>query len=246
MARALVATPMARPLRIGDVPFGTRPLVVAAGGEHEIEALAAATVVDVVELRADLFANPAPEAIATILARLRAAGRPVILTVRSTAEGGRAVDDARRRAIYQAGLPQVHAIDVEIASAALVADLVPRARAAGCLVILSAHVLDHTPARAALLALVDRAEGLGADVTKLATHARDRDDLRTLLDVTLAARARGVVTLAMGAAAGPLSRLVLPAAGSLLTYGHVGRETAPGQLGVDELATLVRRFFPTS
>src|SRR5207244_3975766 len=35
-------------------------------------------------------------------------------------------------------------------------------------------------------------------------------------------RARGIVTLATGPA-GPLSRVVLPAAGSLLTYGHVGR-----------------------
>src|SRR5258706_489898 len=83
--------------------------------------------------------------------------------------------------------------------------------------------------------------GLGADVTKLVTHARDLDDLRVLLEVTLVARARGIVTLATGPA-GPLSRVVLPAAGSLLTYGHVGRPTAPsGQLPLAELAALLRR-----
>src|SRR5438034_1395023 len=67
---------------------------------------------------------------------------------------------------------------------------------------------------------------------------------RVLLEVTLAARARGIVTLATGPA-GPLSRVVLPAAGSLLTYGHVGHPTAPsGQLPATELAALLRRLLP--
>src|SRR5437762_64106 len=97
---------------------------------------------------------------------------------------------------------------------------------------------------AALLGLVDRAEALGADLTKLVTHARNLGDLRVLLEVTLVARARGIVTLATGPA-GPLSRVVLPAAGSLLTYGHVGRPTAPsGQLPIAELAALLRRLLP--
>src|SRR5256885_1086243 len=82
------------------------------------------------------------------------------------------------------------------------------------------------PPAAALVGLIDRAEARGADVTKLVPHARDLDALRVLLEVTLVARARGMVTLARGPA-GPLSRVALPAAGSLLTYGHVGRPTAP-------------------
>src|SRR2546429_160287 len=100
------------------------------------------------------------------------------------------------------------------------------------------------PPAAALLELVDRAEALGADLTKLVTHARNLGDLRVLLEVTLAARARGIVTLATGPA-GPLSRVVLPAAGSLLTYGHVGHPTAPsGQLPATQLAALLRRLLP--
>ncbi len=154
------------------------------------------------------------------------------------------MDEARRRALYTSGLPHADAIDVEIASTALAAELVPQARAAGKTVVLSVHVLHSTPPAAALLGLIDRAEALGADVTKLVTHARDLDDLRVLLEVTLVARARGIVTLATGPA-GPLSRLLLPAAGSLLTYGHVGRPTAPsGQLPLAELAALLRRLLP--
>jgi 3-dehydroquinate dehydratase I len=232
-------------LAIGSVELAAgTPRIVAAGGETEVDALAAADAADLVELRVDLFTDPRPDAVATLLARLRAAARPVILTVRAAAEGGRPLDDRRRLALYRAGLAHADAIDVEIASSPLVAELVPAARAAGKTVILSAHVLDATPPVPALLALVDRATTLGADVTKLAAHARDLDELRILIEVTLAARDRAIVTLALGPA-GPLSRIVLPAAGSLLTYAHVGRPTAPsGQLALSELAPLLRKLFP--
>ena len=236
---------MARRLAIGSVQLSDRaPRLVAAGGEAELAALAAASGADLVELRADLSDDPRPEALPALLARLRAGGRPVILTARAAAEGGRPMDEVRRRVLYLAGLPHADAIDVEIASAALAAELVPPARAAHKTIILSAHALHSTPPAAALLGLVDRAGALGADVTKLVTHASDLGDLRVLLEVTLVARAHGIVTLATGPA-GPLSRLVLPAAGSLLTYAHVGRPTAPsGQLPLAELASLLHRLLP--
>jgi 3-dehydroquinate dehydratase-1 len=234
---------MDRPVAIGGVALGPRPRVVAAGGETELDALAGADGVDLVEVRADLFADHRPDALVAALRRVRAAGRPVILTVRAEAEGGRPLDEARRAALYRAGLAHADAVDAEIAATALVEEVVPAARAAGRTVILSAHALRTTPPSDGLLSLVDRGYQLGADVVKLATFAADVEDLRTLLTVTLAARQRGVVTLAMGPF-GPLSRVALPAAGSLLTYGHVGRETAPGQLAAAELAALLRRLYP--
>ncbi len=235
---------MRRPLAIGGLPLGSRPLVVAAGGEAELAQLAAAEGADVVEVRADLFEDPQPDTLVAALLRLRAAGRPILLTVRAEAEGGRPWSDDRRAALYAAALPHVQAIDIEIASRDLAADLAPGARAAGCLVVLSAHDFRTTPARDALLALVDRAHALGADLPKLAAHADTAADLRTLLDVTIAARDAGVVTLGMGPF-GPLSRLVLPAAGSLLTYGSVGRPTAPGQVPVADLAGWLARLLPS-
>ena len=236
---------MGRPPAIGAVQLsmGT-PRVVAAGGEAELDALTTAAGADVVELRADLFEDPRPETVTAALVRLRAAGRPIILTVRAAAEGGRPLDEARRHALYTAGLLHVDAVDLEIASGALVAEVAPRARATGRTVILSAHAFDAMPPEDALLTFVERAAGLGADVTKIAALACDVEELRRLLAVTLAARERAIVTLAMGPM-GPLSRLVLPAAGSLLTYGHVGRPTAPGQLGVAELAAELRRLYPS-
>jgi len=238
---------MNRRLAIGGVALAVgAPRIAAAGAEDELDALAAANGADVVELRVDLFRDPRPDSLPAIVQTLRAAGRPVIVTVRAAAEGGGPLGDDRRLALYLAALPVADAIDIEVASDALVAALVPRARALGRMVILSAHVLDTTPPVTALLGLVDRARGLGADLPKIATHARDHADLRTLLATTLAASEHGVVTLAMGPV-GPLSRVVLPAAGSLLTYAHVGRPTAPsGQLSLAELAPLVRRLMLAS
>jgi 3-dehydroquinate dehydratase-1 len=235
---------MGRPRSIGGVALGgSVPRIVAAGGETELEALAAAETADLVEARVDLFDDPQPDTLPATLGRLRAAGRPVILTVRAADEGGWPLADGRRRDLYAAGLAIADAIDVEIASTALVRELLPRARALGRTVILSAHATRTMPPLDVLLDIVGRGRELGADIVKVAAVARDVEELATLISVTLAMREHALVTLAMGQM-GPLSRLVLPAAGSLLTYGHVGQPTAPGQLPVTELATLVRRFFP--
>lgn len=231
-------------IRIGSVVLGARPCVVAAGGEAELASLAA-TAADVIELRADLFAAPTPDAVVAALARLRDAGRPILLTVRSDREGGRSMPEATRAEIYEAALPLVDAIDVELSSVELYRALIPKARAAGKTVILSFHDFRGTPNRTALRERAERALHAGAHIAKLATTAHTLDDVRVLLEITLALRERGVVTLAMGEL-GTLSRVFFPAAGSLLTYGSVGAPTAPGQLPVDELSALLRRFFPAA
>jgi 3-dehydroquinate dehydratase-1 len=235
---------MTRDVAIGAVRLGSRPAVVAAGGETDLAALVAAQAADLLELRADLFAAPRPDVVRAALQRLRQTGKPVLLTVRAAAEGGRAMPDDLRGELYRTGLPLADAIDVEIASQALAEELVPGARAAGCTIILSAHDMTATPSPDALRALAARARSLGADLPKLATYTSTPAELRGLLEVTLAERDGGIVTLGMGPL-GPLSRVALPAAGSLLTYGAAGSGTAPGQLPVAELAALVARLFPS-
>jgi 3-dehydroquinate dehydratase-1 len=229
--------------RIGTVGLGGRPYIVAAGGEHEVDALAAADGADIVELRADLFETPSAERIVSALERVRRGGRPIVLTVRAAAEGGRSMPEERRQAIYEAGLPLADAIDVEIVSTSLVRTLVPAARRAGRTVVLSTHDFSATPARSELLGRVARAFDAGADVAKVATHAASLAELQVLIDVTRGVAPSPIATLAMGPC-GPLSRFVLAAAGSLLTYASVGAPTAPGQMPLGELAALIARLFP--
>jgi 3-dehydroquinate dehydratase-1 len=228
---------------MGALALGSRPAIIAAGGEADLDALVAAHDADAVELRADLFDDPTTECVVGALRRLRTAPRPILLTVRAGTEGGRAMPDDRRVELYRAGIAHADAVDVEIASVDVAAQVLPSARAARKLVLLSAHDFDGTPARDALQALVDRSHALGADVAKIATVAHALADVQTLLAITLASRDRGIVTLGMGPL-GALSRVVLPAAGSLLTFAAADRPTAPGQLPLAELAGLVRRLFP--
>ena len=235
---------MARELSIAAVRLGGRPAIVAAGGEQDLDALVAADGANVTELRGDLFEQPTPGGIVAAIERLRAAGRPIIFTARAAAEGGRAMpEELRARALSRrpAAGRRGRRRD-RVGGARRGAD---RAGAPGETPgdPVRARLHGDAVARGAPGG-VERARTLGADLPKLATHAATPDDLRTLLDVTLAARADGVVTLGMGPL-GPLSRLVLPAAGSLLTYGAAGRGTAPGQLPVAELASLVARLFPS-
>ncbi|HWP65562.1 MAG TPA: type I 3-dehydroquinate dehydratase [Candidatus Limnocylindria bacterium] len=234
---------MSEGLRIGSVPLGGRPRLVAAGGDAEVDALAAAEGADLLELRADLFDDPEPAAVTAALRCLQGSGRPVILTVRHASEGGRPLPEARRLELYESGLAHADAIDLEIAFAEALAPLVARARDAGRFVILSAHFTDGTPPLGSLLGLVAKAETLGAHLTKLVPTATSLLDVRRLLEATLAAQPRPVATFAMGPL-GVGSRIATGLAGSLLTYGAVGRPTAPGQLTVAELRGWLDRFYP--
>lgn len=230
-------------LRIGTIELGRRPCIVAAGGEAEVHALRSAEGADVIELRADLFAEPSVDRVRSALERLRAGARPIVLTARAADEGGRAMPEALRQAIYEACLGLADAIDLEIASVALAAALVPAARRAGKTVVLSTHDFHTTPPRTELLARVARAFDAGADVAKVVSHATSLEELQVLIDVTRGVAPAPIVTLAMGPL-GPLSRFVLPAAGSLLTYASVGTPTAPGQLPLSELGALFQRLVP--
>ena len=234
---------MTTALRIGTFELGRRPCIVAAGGEAEVHALCSAEGADVVELRADLFAEPSVDGARRALERLRSGARPIVLTVRASTEGGRAMPERLRHEIYEAGLDIADAIDLEIASVALAEALVPAVRRAGKTVVLSTHDFETTPPRTELLARVARAFDAGADVAKVVSHATSLAELQVLIDVTRGVAPSPVATLAMGPL-GPLSRLVLPAAGSLLTYASVGTPTAPGQLPVSELRTLFQRLLP--
>jgi len=229
-------------VRIGSVTLGDRPIIVAAGGEDEVDALAGAAAADVVELRADLFAAPSPDAARAAVDRLSAEDRPIIVTARHASEGGRGMPDDVRTAILSAAASRVAALDVEIAHPEVIDVVAPAVSAAGGTLIASSHAFDATPPAEELQRTIDRGRALGADIVKIATLTRTAEDLRTLLALTLANRDADIVVLGMGPWAA-LSRVALPAAGSLLTYASVGAPTAPGQLPLAELASLLERLY---
>ena len=235
---------------------------------------------DVLELRVDLLeeagalAVPDPldaaTAAAQVLECLRGlgeaiaadgadadAGAPVLLTCRTTAEGGRAhLDDAAYGALLRSVLdgltdwaPELRpvAINVEVQRGCL-PQVCTQAHGLGVDVVASFHDFEATPADEALEEVLARMAREGADLAKIAVWPTSTDDVARLLGVcaraTAGARERSglgvpVAAMSMGAL-GAVSR-VAPAFGTALTFAVVpdeqgqARASAPGQLPIQDV-----------
>jgi 3-dehydroquinate dehydratase-1 len=230
-------------LRLGPLALGTAPRIAVpfddAIPREEIERLRSRGL-DVAELRVDLFAKREP---APVLGRVGDfAGLATLATLRTRAEGG-AWDgsEAERLALFRALLPRVDAVDVELA-APIRDEVTEAAHAAGRLVLHSHHDFARTPEAAALADVVARGRAAGADVVKIATTVEGPADVRALARVLLDHADGGLVVIGMGEA-GLATRLLFAALGSLLTYAHAGRPTAPGQIAFDDLQEWLHRLF---
>jgi 3-dehydroquinate dehydratase type I len=173
-------------------------------------------------------------------AAAQARGRPVLLTIRDSREGGKWKGrEADRLALVLDALPVVAAVDMEIGAHALMT-VAKAARLCGSQVVGSFHDFKGTPDAKTLQAVEIRGRQMGADVVKIAATVRSAADLARLL--ALPAQASGpLCVLGMGAR-GAVSRVALPGAGSCLAYGALDAATAPGQLSCRELARELARW----
>jgi 3-dehydroquinate dehydratase-1 len=232
---------------VGGVELGTgRPKVcvpLTGSTLRELGAEAAAIrrdAADLVELRVDRLAavddiGAVREAIALVHDLLDPA-LPVLLTLRTAAEGGRAIAPAAYRDLLTAVVTAegVAAIDVETALPRDVVDaVVAAAHEAGRPVVASFHDLAGTPSRAEIVERLVAQQRLGADVVKLACSPASPADVLTLLAATreYADRpdAQPAITMAMGPL-GVISRIAGETFGSAVTFGTVGAASAPGQV----------------
>jgi 3-dehydroquinate dehydratase/shikimate dehydrogenase len=198
-------------------------------------------VADLFEVRADFLRDP------DLPALIRARRKPILFTCRPENEGGRWPDadaEGRRRLLAQAARLGFDLVDLELRAG--FADVA--AAKSGLGLVVSHHDFEKTPAN--LEAIYSRAAQAGADVVKIAVHARSIGDLGRLL--AFARRhARGrrpgrpaVVALAMGPL-GTASRILGGRWGAPFTFASPerGLEAAPGQLPARALAEVygVRR-----
>jgi 3-dehydroquinate dehydratase-1 len=129
-------------------------------------------------------------------------------------------------------LPKADAVDIELC--ARDRDLVvKKARDTGKTVIISTHDFKKTPASDVMSGIISDSIAVGADIAKLAVTPTSLEDILRLLDITLHTEGN-VCVIAMGDM-GRHSRVVAPLYGSVMTYGYVGKATAPGQLRVDDM-----------
>lgn len=169
---------------------------------------------------------------------------PVIATARHPDEGGSGNLRSRERSsLLTSALPWSAAIDIELRSARALSPVIAAAHQHGRTVILSHHDFSATPTLATLRKLAGRASDAGADLFKVATTLRDRDDLGRLIDLQTAGLPIPVTTMGMGPA-GKFSRLVLCGFGAPLCYGWLGMPQVPGQWPALHLKGLLSEVLP--
>ena len=186
-----------------------------------------------VELRADLLADPA-QVCAALTAVRAASSLPLLLTYRSTTEGGKGAGHGQGYEDYLASLlqlrPAVAAVDIEMACPASKA-LVAEAKAGGYDVVGSCHDFTATPSAAQITQKLAQITAAGADIAKVAYMPRTAQDVAALRhaahDFAGAYPYQPLIAISMGQLGAP-SRTDLV---NCLTFATIadGAASAPGQ-----------------
>ena len=205
--------------------------------------------VDVVEWRADWFQNIFDTEKVLLAAKtLRSAlgETPLLFTFRTAKEGGeKAISPedylALNLAVAASGF--VDLIDVELFSGdELVKELIREAHSHGVKVIASNHDFHKTPSKEELIHRLRLMQDFDADLPKIAAMPTCRQDVLTLLTATLEMAEtyadRPIITMSMSGT-GVISRLTGEFFGSALTFGAAAKASAPGQIPVSELETVL-------
>lgn len=169
--------------------------------------------------------------------------RPMLFTFRTKAEGGeKELTEEQYVELLQeiATTGLVDLIDIEVLgySEKAVKAMILAAREANVLVIGSNHDFEKTVSKQELIKKLCKMQELEADILKLAVMPCCKQDALTLMEATIEMKEqyadRPLVTMSM-ARDGVISRIAGEIFGSDITFGSVGRASAPGQLPAEEL-----------
>ena len=205
--------------------------------------------IDVVEWRVDWFEGVFDFAkVEDCLKDLREVlgNIPLLMTFRTSKEGGEKAIEADAYAelnIKAAQTGYVDLIDVEIFTGdEIVKKIIDGAHAAGVKVIASNHDFFKTPAQSDIVYRLRKMQDMGADIPKIAVMPQTKRDVLTLLaateEMTTDYADRPIITMSM-AGTGVISRLCGEVFGSSMTFGAAKKASAPGQMGVNDLNTIL-------
>lgn len=205
--------------------------------------------VDVVEWRVDWFEGVFDFAqVEETLKDLRAAlgNTPILMTFRTSKEGGEKAIEPEAYAelnIKAAQTGYVDMIDVEIFTGdEIVKKIIDGAHAAGVKVVALQHDFFKTPAKADIIYRLRKMQDMNADIPKIAVMPQNKKDVLTLLaateEMTTNYADRPIITMSM-AGTGVISRLCGEVFGSSMTFGAAKKASAPGQMGVNDLNTVL-------
>ena len=171
---------------------------------------------------------------------------PLLMTFRTSKEGGeKAIETGDYVKLNQnaAKTGLIDLVDVEAFTGdEAVKAVVETAHANGVKVIASNHDFHKTPAKEEIVFRLRKMQDLGADIPKIAVMPQNKKDVLTLLAATEEMASeyadRPIITMSM-AGTGLISRLCGEVFGSALTFGAVGKASAPGQMNASDLREIL-------
>ncbi len=204
---------------------------------------------DIAEWRADWYEDVFDfEQVERTAGELRAVlgDMPVLFTFRTAKEGGeREVERETYIALNQRAAESgyIDLVDAEVfVGDDAVKAIIEKAHGCGVKVIASNHDFSDTPAKEEIVSRLCRMQKLGADILKIAVMPQSEKDVLTLLAATEKMSAeyadRPIVTMSM-AGMGVISRLCGETFNSAITFGSAGKASAPGQIDVEDLRTVL-------
>lgn len=246
---------MRKPLIIKGKTIGQgKPLICVPVMEPEADAVVsevkalAERRVDMVEWRLDAFSKAkSPNAIREVLDRLEPYLKETILiyTFRSKKQGGLLeLSPEQIYDIHQVGAESgaVDFVDVEFFEARHAASEIRKLQSMGTHVITSHHDFGGTPEGEVLAMLLEQMAESPTDAVKLAVMPNSVEDVLTLLKQTADFHRRypgcPLITMSMGKL-GAVSRVAGETFGSCVTFGAAKVASAPGQIEVDVLDTIL-------
>lgn len=244
-------TVQVRNVKIGE---GIPKICVPIVGRSKAEIIEEASdlngiCMDIVEWRVDFFDDVENiQSVKEVLKELKKqiVDVPLLFTFRSSREGGEKSISTEyyitlNKEISEAGL--VDLIDIELFTGdEIVSDIVDFAHEKGVKVVISNHDFDKTPRKDEIVSRLCKMQELGADLPKIAVMPQSENDVLVLLTATnemvqLHAD-RPIITMSM-AGMGVISRLSGEIFGSALTFGSAKKASAPGQMAVKELKSIL-------
>lgn len=241
-----------RNLTIGEgIPKICVPIVgVTKEAILESAALAAKSDADLVEWRADFYENvDEVNKVERILEKLRQilGDMPILFTFRTSREGGnRAISPIQYEQLnlFVARTGYADLIDVEMFWEELdINSFIKSLQECGVRIIGSNHDFEKTPCKEELIHRLCYMQNKGADIPKIAVMPRGKSDVITLLSATeemvSAYAERPIITMSM-AKDGVISRICGETFGSAVTFGAIGKTSAPGQLETAELKKILQ------
>lgn len=246
-----MSTLQIRDVKIGE---GASKIIVPLVGKTEADILQEAEMVkslapDVVEWRVDIYEHVEDlHAVTSMITKLREifTNELLLFTFRSHKEGGnKEISDAFYVELNQTAIQtkKIDLVDVELFNdEENVIKLVATAKENNVFVIMSNHDFFKTPSKEEIISRLCKMQEYGAHIPKIAVMPTSVADVITLLDATNTMKTeyadRPIITMSMGGT-GVISRLAGEVFGSAFTFGAGKEASAPGQIPVAELRTVL-------